>query len=277
MRTLLVDNGSLRPDAVLNLRAVAAQLSERVGERVDPVSLLHSSKIDPALLGDEPAQTWERYTKACLAEGERAFTLLPFFFGPTGAIQSYMPGRLASLRARFGDFSLVRAPFLFDEGVSTDALARIVAENVRGTLRETGLTRAPVILVDHGSPLPAVTYVRNFVAGQLSLLLGDCLERIAAASMERREGDLYAFNDPLLEHQLDQPGYNRGDVIIAMLFLSPGRHAGPDGDVAQICAAAEGRHPTLRCHMTDLVGTQPAIIDLLATRLRTAQSNPVYL
>ncbi|MCC5838665.1 MAG: cobalamin biosynthesis protein CbiX [Opitutales bacterium] len=277
MRTLLVDNGSLRPDAVLNLRAVAARLSERVGERVDPVSLLHSSKIDSALLGGEPAQTWERYTKACLAEGERAFTLLPFFFGPTGAIQSYMPERLASLRKRFGNFSLARAPFLFDEAVSTDALARMVAENVRRTLREKGLTRAPVVLVDHGSPLPAVTYVRNFVAGQLSLLLSDCMERIAAASMERREGDLFAFNDPLLGHQLSQPGYNRGDVIIAMLFLSPGRHAGPDGDVAEICAAAEARHPGLRCHMTDLVGTQPGIIDLLATRWTTAQTDPVYL
>jgi sirohydrochlorin ferrochelatase len=275
MRTLLVDNGSLRPDAVLNLRSVAARLSERVGEQIDPVSLLHSSKIDPALLGGEPAQTWERYIKALLAEGERAFTLLPFFFGPTGAIQTYLPERLASLRARFGDFSLMRAPFLFDEAVATDALAQIVAENVRRTLRERGLTRAPVILVDHGSPLPSVTYVRNFVAGQLSLLLSDCLESIAAASMERRDGDLYAFNDPLLEHQLDQPGYNRGDVIIAMLFLSPGRHAGPEGDVAQICTAAQARNSLLRCHMTDLVGTQPAILDLLATRWRTAQTHPL--
>ena len=36
----LVDNGSLRPQATLNLRRVAASLSEQIGETVQAASLL---------------------------------------------------------------------------------------------------------------------------------------------------------------------------------------------------------------------------------------------
>ena len=236
MRTLLVDNGSLRPDAVLNLRSVAARLSERVGEQIDPVSLLHSSKIDPALLGGRtgPNLGTLHQSPSCRRRAHLHLAAL-LLFGPTGAIQTYLPERLASLRTRFGDFSLMRAPFLFDEAVATDALAQIVAENVRrdpsgeGPHPRTRDSRSTTV-----RPLPSVTYVRNFVAGQLSLppqrLPGEhrgsfhgtpgrrpvCLQRPTSRTPAR-----------------SNPAYNRGDVIIAMLFLSPGRHAGPEGDVAQ--------------------------------------------
>ncbi|MGH7958275.1 MAG: CbiX/SirB N-terminal domain-containing protein [Opitutaceae bacterium] len=57
------------------------------------------------------------------------------------------------------------------------------------------------------------------------------------------------------------------DVVVAPLFLSPGRHAGPDGDLAQICRAAPPR-----THLTGLVGTHPLVIDALAGALRTTLS-----
>jgi sirohydrochlorin ferrochelatase len=66
---------------------------------------------------------------------------------------------------------------------------------------------------------------------------------------------------------LRQPIFNRGDVILAPLFLSPGRHAGPGGDLAQICAAASSR-----CHFTELVGTHPLAVTALADALRTTLS-----
>ena len=52
--------------------------------------------------------------------------------------------------------------------------------------------------------------------------------------MERREGDAYAFNDPLLESLGGISGFAGGRLILAMFFLLPGRHAGEGGDVAEI-------------------------------------------
>ncbi len=278
MEYLLIDNGSLRAASYLNLRAVAAALGRRVGARVHPVSLLHSRKIDPAELGGERAWTFEPFVRARIAAGVRSFGILPFFFGPTGAIARYLPERLEALRARHGSFAVACAPFLFDGDAGIDrAVAEIAAENVRRCIRVNGLRRPPVVLVDHGSPLASVAYVRDFIAGQLSVLLGPEAARVGAASMERREGAEYAFNEPLLERRLRSEGYDSGDVVVAMLFLSPGRHAGPDGDVAAICAAAEENRPGLRCHMTDLVGTRPEIIDLLANRFAALESRPVAL
>ena len=83
--------------------------------------------------------------------------------------------------------------------------------------------------------------------------------------MERREGEEYAFNEPLLENLLGSEGFRR-DVVLSMLFISPGRHAGPGGDIAQICEEAEKTHPGLRTFMSDLFATHPGAIDLLARR-----------
>lgn len=279
MEYLLVDNGSLRAASHLNLRAVASALGQRVDATVRAVSLLHSRKIDPAELGGRRAWTFEPYVRGRLAAGERAFGILPFFFGPTGAITTYVPERLRALRADHGPFEVARAPFLFDGDAVLDAgVAGIVAENIRRLIRERGLRQPPVVLVDHGSPLASVAYVRDFIAGQLSVLLAPReVARVGAASMERREGPAYDFNEPLLESRLRAPGFDSGDVVVAMLFLSPGRHAGGDGDVASICRAAEAIRPGLRCHMTELVGTRPEIIDLLETRFSTLRSAPVHL
>ena len=55
------------------------------------------------------------------------------------------------------------------------------------------------------------------------------------AVMERREGRDYDFNGALLADRLEGV---EGQVVLGMAFLQPGRHAGPGGDVAEICAEA---------------------------------------
>ncbi len=82
-RIVLLDNGSLQPAASLSLRRLAGELGQRLGRRVDAVSLLHSSKIDAERLGGEPAETWRRYLKAALASGVERALVVPLFFGPS--------------------------------------------------------------------------------------------------------------------------------------------------------------------------------------------------
>jgi sirohydrochlorin ferrochelatase len=268
MKYLLVDNGSLRPQSVLNFRRVAEQLSREAGLQTLPASLLHSSKVPEDQLEGEPAVNLERRIRLELEAGERAFTIIPFFFGPTGAITEYLPQRLAYRREKQGDFAVERTPFLYlGQGEDNGALTNILAANVRQIIHYQGWSCPRVILVDHGSPLSEVTDVRNALAEELAQCLGDEVAAVAAASMERREGAQFAFNEPLLESLLDQAPWNAGPVVISMLFLSPGRHAGPGGDIANICNRARERNPALRTCMSALVGDHPGIVPLLKERL----------
>lgn len=266
-KIFLTDNGSLRPAAALNLRRVARLLSEVSGQEVFPASLLHSSKVDPAELGGEPAQTLGPAIREAAKEGITRFLVLPFFFGPSRAITEYLPRRIAEMQKKIPELDVQIAKPLSDpEGPTDLRIAHILEEEVA---RSTPAGSTPsVILVDHGSPEPAVTAVRNVLAGQLSVLLQDRTTRVVPASMERREGREYDFSGPLLEDLLDHTGGWAAPVIISMLFLSPGRHAGPDGDVAAICRKAETQNPGLKTVMTGLAGENDRVVSILADRLR---------
>ena len=87
--------------------------------------------------------------------------------------------------------------------------------------------------------------------------------------MERRPKPEYDFNEPLLENLLpDQEACPSRQVVVAQLFLSPGRHAGPDGDVANICRQAEQARPGLQTFLTDPLGNHPLVLEILEERLR---------
>ena len=94
---------------------------------------------------------------------------------------------------------------------------------------------------------------------------------LAYAARERRAGPDYDFCRPLLADLLTTPPWHAGRVIVAMQFLLPGRHAGPAGDVAEICRAAEAAHPALKTRMTKLVAEHPLLLDILADRWRAAR------
>jgi sirohydrochlorin ferrochelatase len=298
--TILMDNGSLEPAAALGLRGLAAGLGERIGERVEPVSLLHSSAVPGEKLGGTAAEILEPALERRLAAGRSDFVIVPLFFGPSGALTDYLPKRLAHLRGKHPALKVQVAQPLF--AADDDRLARILADQVRAAGLSTDLSVAEgrsllagdpepsptglalhrqqagscqkeplrVALVDHGSPAKAVTAVRNELACQLAGRLGpDYL--VAPCSMERREGAAYDFCEPLLAGLLRQPGWHAGEVTVAMQFLLPGRHAGADGDVATICRAAEAASGgALRTTMTALVGEHPLLVDILADRWRAA-------
>ncbi len=262
--TLLVDNGSLEPAATLGLRALAAKLGARIGRPVEPVSLLHSSGVPAEKLGGVPAEILEPALERRLTAGQNEFLVVPLFFGPSGALTDYLPKRVAHLRTKHPALAVTVAAPLFAPG--DNRLARILADHVREVAPEP----SRVALVDHGSPARAVTEVRNELACQLNGLLGASY-RVAPASMERREGAAYDFCEPLLSGLLRQPDWNTGDVVVAMQFLLPGRHAGPHGDVATICRAAElAGNGHLRTTMTRLVAEHPLLVDILVDRWRAA-------
>ena len=89
-----------------------------------------------------------------------------------------------------------------------------------------------------------------------------------------KPGAAYDFNEPLLETLLATPPFDSGDVVLAMAFLSPGRHAGEGGDIAQIVEAATAARPDLRVHITPLLATQSLVAAVLRDRVEAAAAAP---
>jgi sirohydrochlorin ferrochelatase len=270
----LADNGSLEPAATLSLRIIAARLGDALGRTVMPVSLLHSNAVPADQLNGQPAELLTDALGSRLRAGQSDFLIVPLLFGPSGALNEFLPAQVAALKTKYPQLRVRVAPWLVDVGAANDErMAAILEEFVRAKFADA-FSRPAVVLVDHGSPVRAVTAVREHLARQLRTRLGPVVRGVLAASMERRAEPEYDFNEPLLERAFDRPGFDAGQVIVAMLFLSPGRHAGPAGDVAQICAAAQQRHPALRVVMTDLVGSHSGLIPILVDRVRAGVTSP---
>ena len=251
-RILLVDNGSYEPAATLALRGLAQEVGKLVGQPVHPVSTMHSTKIDPALLGGVPAVIFEGAVAQAKADGIDELVVIPLFIGPSRAITEYLPKVFAD--AQPGAMKLsIREPLFGPE------LVTMLSDN----LKSTGWTKGSgtVFLCDHGSPIPEVTRCRNFFAVSLRNQLGLKDNELIACSMERREGAEYDFNEPLLEDALKQA---KGEAVILMLFLLPGRHAGAEGDVATI--AKEHAPAGLQWKLSPLLGTHPVLPALLFRR-----------
>ena len=252
-RTILVDNGSLNPAATLRLRELAVELSKQLGHHVDPVSVLHSDKIDPDQLGGERARTFESYALAAKASGCEMLHVIPLFIGPSLALTEFLP----QLAGKVG-IGLEIGPTL-GAPQRINALVRLLADNLRSTGWTPG--SGTVLLCDHGSPIPVVTAVREDLAARLRTQLGT--SDLIGCSMERREGPAYAFNEPMLA---DAIGRARGRTVVLMLFLLPGRHAGPGGDVATLCA--QHAPAGLDWRLSPLIAEHTGVVDVLASSER---------
>lgn len=270
---LLFDNGSLRPDPTRRLRSIASTLSSRLDRPVIPTSLLHADQVDPADLDGSPARLLEPEIVRRLEKGETRFTLLPFFIGPSNAVTEYLPGRLRHLRDRHPGLKTRIAPSLARLGNNPDLrLADILsAQILLTTVALEGEAPPTVVIVDHGSPVPSVTDIRDQIALEVGRLLRDRVDGVRAASMERREGRDYDFNDPLLETALARSVKKNRTVVVGLLFLAPGQHAGPRGDIETICRKIERRSPGSRILVTGLAGGHPGIVDILADRVKEAE------
>lgn len=226
---LLVDNGSYRPESTLSLRRIAAEVTAHSGHQVNAVSLLHSTKVDAKDLGGTPAEIFEPYVKKQYEAGIREFVILPLFFGHSAAIYEYLPQRTLAMQESRPDMNVRISPCMVDLNDPSDTLvAEVLAELVKEKIKEEGLDKPAVTLVDHGTPRIQVNQVRNLLGEQLKVILKDTASVVEASSMERREEEEYAFNEPLLENILGSEGFKK-DVVLSMLFISPGRHAGPGG------------------------------------------------
>lgn len=263
----LVDNGSLRPKATFALRQLAQSLSQKTGEPIEAVSLLHSHKIPSDHLEGLPATIVKRRMRELIKAGRRNFVILPLFLGPSLAITDYLPTIVEELRADCPELKVnIAEPIAGHDVEEPDArLARILADHLQRLIR--GGEEVKLALVDHGTPIRPVNRLRNAVARQLAGQLG---RPVQPCSMERRDGPEYAFNDPLLENlTVDKLGRSCR-LVLAMFFLLPGRHAGEGGDVAEIAGNLVKRGAVESVQVSPLLAEHPLLLEILSDRLRQA-------
>ncbi|MBT2971923.1 MAG: cobalamin biosynthesis protein CbiX [Candidatus Thiodiazotropha sp. (ex Ctena orbiculata)] len=263
---LLLDNGSVEPESTRNLRRLARELGLASGHTIHSVSLQHADRIAAEALDGRTARTLQTFLGEQLRLGVRDFLAIPLFFGPSRSLSAFVPDLLVSLQSAQGPFKLHLADPLYPLPEGESRLARILRDQIDPLISQSPKTR--VVLVDHGSPQPAVTEVRLRIAEELHAMLPSGVA-FHQAVMERRKGKEYDFNGELLEQVLENEAQQGIDIpiILSLLFISPGRHAGEGGDIVTICSDAQRRHPGLKIHISQLVGEHPYLIEILCDRL----------
>ena len=262
---LLADNGSLEAQATLSLRKSAHIVGLLSGVDVHPVSLLHSSKVDPQLLDGIKAETMEDFLSGPIGQSADELRILPFFFGPSRALTEWLPEKLEQWKSERDGRSFRILDCLHQTGDARLALA--LEDLCIQAINENELKKPFLALVDHGTPVFDVHRVREEVGEDLKERMAGHISGFSTCSMERRDGEEYDFNEPLLENLLAEKKGEFVEMLVAQLFLSPGRHAGEGGDLDRICSAFADSSPSHRLVRTDLLGTHPSVLEILLERI----------
>ncbi|OQR84251.1 NAD-dependent epimerase/dehydratase [Achlya hypogyna] len=272
----VVNKGSLQPEGVLALRDMCLNLSVRFNGcvRFIPASCILANGIPVAAINDTPAPLLEDAVDAVLddpAHTTTEFVVLPVFIGNSDALTDFIPNVLSKVQARTGHslrYAVGRC--LVDISKPSDnGIAKILAEKVMRVC-QLHATYAPsnvrVIVVDRGTTNHEVHLSRNLIRSQLAKLLGTSVADVVTASMERVDEPAYDFNEPLLANAFKTYQISSGLVVLALLFLTSGRHAVPGGDIEAVLADTKTSHPNLEIAVTDPIGSHPVLTNMLMDR-----------
>lgn len=287
---IAVNIGSLRPEPYLDLRQTSFRLSRALQRPVVPCSFRFSNRIDAARLHGLPAKSFEMVLLEFLnahAQDESKtpveIVVLPLFFGTSTTLTEFLPGVLhkvwdkiqesihSSLSLRLGN-CLVDLSAPEDDRIAQ--VLRLNVDTVRATLSQSQQENVSVLVLDHGTPNRLVHESRELVAQQLRAMIEKDVKMVGTACMERRDGPDYDFNDPLLAVALDHYKITTGVVIVALLFLSNGRHAGEKGDIEEIVDEVKLQYPNVEVIVTDPIGAHPLVTEILHDRFRQAMKKP---
>lgn len=112
-----------------------------------------------------------------------------------------------------------------------------------------------VVLVDHGSRLPA--------ANEVAASLGRALAARARVPVEVAHLELAPPDVATAIERCVSAGAR--EIVVLPLFLAPGRHS--TRDLPALAREAELRHPGVSVRCAEPLGDHPALLDALADRL----------
>ncbi|MDA1087040.1 MAG: cobalamin biosynthesis protein CbiX [Verrucomicrobia bacterium] len=119
-----------------------------------------------------------------------------------------------------------------------------------------------MLLVDHGSLLPEANILLEQTARSVRNHADGIYVAVEPAHMELAEPSVKIAFDRCV-------AAGARKVIVSLFFLSPGRHS--QQDIPRLVSDAASHHPDVTWSMTDPLGSDPAITELL---LRQARATP---
>lgn len=283
-RVALIDNGSLKPEATLSLRRLAAALEQKALDAgtpmtVEAVSARFADRIPARDLDGKPAETLPGWLKRVGRTGGTKVLLLPLLIGPSNTITQTLPNAaraVPELEVDIAPSLVCQCPVILPNASGASELASMLLDRLveisPASCGAAGLTSHwdHILLCDHGSPSLRVTAAREAVRGAMDQLLKSDPATgaiVTTCCMERREGPEYDFNGPLLEDALLRvPSNSR--VAVALLFLQEGRHAGPGGDIATIVEGVKAKRPDMTIVTSKVLAGHPALVTLLLERAK---------
>ena len=236
------------------------------------VSLAHSDRIPIGKLNGQPVPLLEPFLDT-LADSTRLkkIYVIPLLMVNGGAIYTKLSESIKSFRTGNPNKIVALGDTLVNRLESGPvSIPAIIARGVESEIRRVGLDGPEVLIVDHGSPFPVAAGVRDWVASEVEMLLPKgTAQSVLGASMERRDGAQYEFNEPLLEHALEDCA-NRGvrDVLVAKMLIQPGKHSGKKGDIDQIIDSVSDQRSRMRVHIVRQIFQQKDLVLLLTNRLK---------
>lgn len=285
---VLANIGSLRTEPYLDVRQLSFRLSRSLRLPVVPCSFRFSNRIDASKLHGIAAKTFEMVLNEHLhqySEYTTEVVVLPLFFGNSSTLTEFLPDVLAKCWRKFTNdgATLNRPPLSLRLGGCLvnmanpvdDRVAQILMEKVKALTADVPRSEdISVLVLDHGTPNKEVHEARELVGDQLRKLMEGQVKLVGTGCMERREGSEYDFNDPLLEVALDHYKITSGVLVVAILFLSQGRHAGANGDIEEILEGVKKKYPNVEIRVTEPLGTHELLSEVLQDRYYQALSRP---
>lgn len=116
-----------------------------------------------------------------------------------------------------------------------------------------------IVIVDHGSRLAESNQMLERVAVLFAERFGAMHDIVEPAHMELAEPSIATAYDRCVKR-----GAQR--VIVCPFFLGPGKHW--NNDIPRLAAEAAKKHPHTNYHVTQTLGIDDLILDLLEKRVR---------
>jgi sirohydrochlorin ferrochelatase len=117
--------------------------------------------------------------------------------------------------------------------------------------------KTALVLVDHGSRSQLANRALDEAARDVAAMAGDRYVAVLAAHMELAVPSIADAFDAAVRA-------GAGSIVVALYFLSPGRHS--ETDVPRLADEAAARHPGLRYEVTSCLGPHRSLTSLLLER-----------
>jgi sirohydrochlorin cobaltochelatase len=245
---ILIGHGSLRSASGASMIRIAARLRERGIAPVVEAAFLNYSR-----------PTLAEVVRKVAAMGVTSIIVQPYFLIAGVYVQNDLHRLIAEVSRLFPALAFQLAPVLGDHPALIDLAQRRVQVALEAS--DANLASTSLLLMAHGTPLPAANAPLYTIAGTLVSRLG-----LAGAQVGYLD-----CNTPTIPEAIDQLVAEGARQIVALpYFLHLGRHVAED--LPALIVHAQARHPRAAILLAHHLDYDMCLVDAVQGRLTSARA-----